>query len=278
MKPSQLLILLRLLIISAITLPAMLLLSFTADKRFTDIWQQLGITEKDGIYNIKESMIGGYLNYAGVRNLKNIATGDRAAVARDLISYTRLYVSGSEFKKEYERLRTQSKPAVPQKAKTEQELRQERLASVNKSIADLEKTMTTANADMKKMLNGSLDMLKEQVKMYQDPKNEMVKLMVQGEQNNYDYRMKQYAEDTKKWEQTYPADMNLFIKQRLQKMLDLTKDVDYSAALTERNGKKRFVNPAYEHKPTYWKMAFRAGKETTETARSMVQQWLKELN
>ena len=68
------------------------------------------------------------------------------------------------------------------------------------------------------------------------------------------------------------------IKTRLFKFLEVTKDIDYNAQLTERNGKKYFANPKYEGKSGQWKMAFRAGKEVTETARTFVQEWLKELN
>jgi hypothetical protein len=44
-----------------------------------------------------------------------------------------------------------------------------------------------------------------------------------------------------------------------------------------KNGKKVFVNRAYESKNNRWKMAFRAGKEVVQPARAFVQQWLGEI-
>jgi hypothetical protein len=63
----------------------------------------------------------------------------------------------------------------------------------------------------------------------------------------------------------------------LQQFLDETKDIDFSAELVERNGKKYFANKAYEQKSSRWKMAFRAGREVVEPARVFVKQWLTEI-
>jgi hypothetical protein len=38
-----------------------------------------------------------------------------------------------------------------------------------------------------------------------------------------------------------------------------------------------FENPEYEKKPREWKMCFRAGRETIETARVYASNWLKEI-
>ncbi len=79
------------------------------------------------------------------------------------------------------------------------------------------------------------------------------------------------------WGKNMPENVNDFIAERLQKMLDATKDIDYNAQLVEKYGKKRFVNPKYEGKNQEWKQGFRAGKEVTEPARAFAQQWLNEL-
>jgi hypothetical protein len=69
----------------------------------------------------------------------------------------------------------------------------------------------------------------------------------------------------------------LFVKKRLEEFLNVTKDIDFSAELTERNGKKIFVNQQYEFKDSRWKMAFRAGKEVVEPARDFVEKWINEI-
>ena len=67
------------------------------------------------------------------------------------------------------------------------------------------------------------------------------------------------------------------VKGRLQKFLEVTKDVDFDAALKVSYNKKVFTRPEYERKSTEWKQAFRAGREITQMARSFATQWLAEL-
>ena len=264
-------------ILSVLLISSFSLLSFKTDRAFNDIWEQLGIKERDAANRIKESFLEGYLQHYGVRNFKNIAVGDRTAVTADLLAFTKQYVQGESFKKAYEETRKSRTPIEPKKPKTEEEIRQENLKSLNEGLANLEKGMKAADAEMKKVLQGSYDMLQQQIKEYKDPQSEQVKSMVSYEQMQYDQRLTEYNNEVKKWEKNYPIEPNQFIKLRLQEMLDATKTVDYAAQLTERNGKKYFVKAEYERKSTNWKYAFRAGKEVTETARASAQEWMKEL-
>lgn len=261
----------------ALTLSVAFLLSFKTARTYSDVWQQLGLSEKDAGAHVQQSFIGGYLQYAGVAKARHIAVGDRAAVTKDMLAFTRTYLHGEEFRKAYERLRTSQKPTEPEKPQTEAEIRKKNIDAAKEGIANIEKGMKTADAEMKKILQGTLEMFQNQLKEYQDPKNEMVKLMVQGAAQSYEYQTTAYKEALKKWEKEYPADPTPFVKKRLEQMLEATKDIDYNAQLTERNGKKYFAKAEYERKSSQWKMGFRAGKEVTETARAYVQQWIKEL-
>jgi len=63
----------------------------------------------------------------------------------------------------------------------------------------------------------------------------------------------------------------------MQQFLDETDDIDFNAVLETKNGKKIFVNRAYESKGNRWKMGFRAGKEVVETARAFIQNWMTEI-
>lgn len=261
----------------ALTLSVALLLSFKTSRTYSDVWQQLGLTEKDGAAHVQQSFIYGYLQYAGVSRARHIAAGDRAAVARDMLAFTRTYLQGEEFKKAYGQLRERNKPTEPEQPQTEAQIRKKNIDAMKEGIANVEKGMKTANAEMKKILQGTLEMFQKQLKDYEDPNNEMVKLMAQGALQNYEYQVTAYKEDLKKWEKEYPANPTPFVKKRLEQMLVATRDIDYDAQLTERNGKKYFARPEYERKSREWKMGFRAGKEVTETARAYVQQWIREL-
>ncbi|HUQ87877.1 MAG TPA: hypothetical protein VM096_09980 [Vicinamibacterales bacterium] len=81
----------------------------------------------------------------------------------------------------------------------------------------------------------------------------------------------------KEFEKTYPADPRGLVAMRLRRFLDVTKDIDYSAQLVDKDKKKVFANTALESKPSEWKMAFRAGKPATDAARTFAQKWLNDL-
>ena len=259
------------------TILVALLLSFKASKNFNDVWQQLGLSEQAAGTRVKESFIYGYLQYAGVSKARHIAVGDREAVSKDMLAFSKVYVKGAEFKKAYDQLREGKKPTAPEKARTEAEIRKKNIESIKEGIANVEKGMKEGNAEMKKMLQETLTMFQNQLKAEEDPKNPMTKMLAEAEQQSFEYNTKKYNEDLKKWEKEYPADPAPFVKSRLVQMLNETKGIDYNAELVERNGKKYFVNKVYEGKNSNWKMGFRAGKEVTETARTYVQQWISEL-
>jgi hypothetical protein len=251
--------------------------SFTSRRLYADLWQQLGIGKDQGTNKIKASFLEGYLSYYGARNIKNVALSDRSALAKDLLIYTKQYVQGESFQKEYGSYRQSKKPHEPASPKTADRIRQEFIESTKQGIENLEKGLKTADEGMKKTLQETLNMFKQQLKDYQDPNNEMIRMAVQGNQTQYEWSMNTYKEDLKKWEAAFPENPTQFIKQRLQYMLEETANVDYAAALTERNGLKYFVKPEYERKSTNWKMAFRAGAAVTETVRAFAKQWMSEL-
>lgn len=76
----------------------MLLSSFRAQKITDDMWKMLGISKQGGDESIQNSFMYGYLYYYGVKNAKNIALNNRSAIARDLVTYTKSYISGPVFK------------------------------------------------------------------------------------------------------------------------------------------------------------------------------------
>lgn len=74
-----------------------------------------------------------------------------------------------------------------------------------------------------------------------------------------------------------PKDPNVNLRKALQHYLAVTDGVDYGATLSFQNGRKYFANKAFEAKPAEWKMAFRAGREASEGARTYVRAWLAAL-
>ena len=74
-----------------------------------------------------------------------------------------------------------------------------------------------------------------------------------------------------------PKDPKGAIRQALQTVIAATEGVDFAAAVEQRETRRFFTNPAYEAKPETWKMAFRAGRDATEGARTFAKAWLAEL-
>ena len=253
--------------------------SYQAKKITDDIWKTLGISRQTGTEGIKSSFLNGYLSYYGVKNLKNIATSDKAAITKDLLNYTKEYITGAEFKKQYEEMRKSAKPQEPvsKPLRSIQDIQKDEIAKTEKGIKDTEKTIKEVNAEMAKGIQPVLDMLRKNLKEYQNPNHEYFAAIAMGEKYQQENDIKRHKEYLQQWETNFPENLNHFIADKLKKMLEYTKGIDYNAALVEKYGKKRFVNPAYEGKRTEWKQGFRAGKEVTEQARAFAEKWLSEL-
>jgi len=253
--------------------------SYYAKKITDDIWKMLGISRQTGTEGIKSSFLNGYLSYYGVKNLKNIATSDKAAITKDLLNYTKEYITGAEFKKQYDELRKSAKPQEPvsKPLRSIQEIQKDEIAKTEKGIKETEKTIKEVNAEIAKGIQPVLDMHRKNLKEYQNPNHEYFAAIAMGEKYQQGNDIKRHKESMQQWETNFPENLNHFIADKLKKMLEYTKGIDYNAALVEKYGKKRFVNPAYEGKRTEWKQGFRAGKEVTEQARAFAEKWLSEL-
>ncbi|MDB5278720.1 MAG: hypothetical protein JWR61_3675 [Ferruginibacter sp.] len=253
------------------------LFSFTIVKMNGEFLKQLGISKTEADQKITGSILGGYLNQYGIRNAKNIAVGNRAAVTKDLLLYTKQFVNSTTFIKEYNTMRENEKPK-PYLIETPEAMRSNQINMLKKSVSETEANIKTADASIKKIFEDVLVSTKQQLKEAEDPNN---KTFVNYKKNYPD--MLKSAETSNKqrlqeWEAKYPANQLLFVKKRLQDFLTNTADIDFDAALITKNNKRYFVNPLYEkQKGSYWKMAFRAGKEVVLPAREFVQQWLDEI-
>jgi hypothetical protein len=242
-----------------------------------DLWKQLGITQQQGTEKIRNSFMNGYLEYYGVKNAKNIAAGNRAVVAKDLLTYAKSYVNNASFKAAWDKERMAAKPIAPEKQVfTKEDIRKEKLAEVQKWIKqsqELIKQMPQLEKDMKKTMEEYNKIQAD----YKDPNSQMIELFYQDKLRTQREELASHEERVKKWNENYPADHKQRIKKYLQKYLELATTVDFDAALAEKYGKKVFVKQEYERRHPDWKMIFRAGKEVYEVARPFTEQWIKEL-
>lgn len=261
----------------AVAAVSLMSVGFTTDKP-SAIWNQLGIPETKAVENIRQSFLEGYLYTYGASAAKNIAIGDRASIAQDVLNYTKSYVNSPVFIKAYEEARRAATPVKPLAPKSKEQIQKEKIAELDKTIAEGEQSMKTLPKDLVEPFKEVQQMLKDQKADYENPESEMLNLLVTSENYTYTNATARYEQELQEWEKEYPADYKLMIKARLETFLQLTADVDYNAALKEEYRKKKFVNPAYEKKPAEWKMAYRAGKPAVDAARSFAKTWLTELH
>jgi hypothetical protein len=269
----------RLTVFAVVLFVSSTLFSFVvADRLAEDIWKRLGINRQEGMEKVKESFISGYLHHEGVSNVKNLALNDRAAVTKDLLTFAKQYLSGPIFKAEYDKNRAAARPTEPaDRTQTKEQIRQQEIDKLKEGIQNMEKVAKSLPAENQKALLSSADMYRKNIKDYQDPNNKIIAGMYQNQLDQRQRDLKYFKEDTKKWETEYPADCKQFVRGRLQHYLDVAGTVDFSAALVEKGGKKRFVNPAYQSKNDEWKMIYRAGKDVYEQTKAFIGQWMKEM-
>ncbi|MCG2617282.1 hypothetical protein LZZ85_23500 [Terrimonas sp. NA20] len=254
---------------------AVLFSSFSLQRNMAgDFLKQLGINKADADIKIGNGMLDGYIDGYGVKNFNNIIRGDRAAVALDLLKYTKQYVTGPSFIKEYNNLREQKKPHM-EAIKTPESMQQETVDILKKNIADLETKLKKADAATKPVLEKTLESMRKQQLQAQDPENRTIANYRKGYPAMVKSRDELHAKSMADWEAKYPSDHLHFIKMRLQQFLNETGDIDFDAQLFIKNGKKYFENREYERKSDRWKMAFRAGREVVEPARAFAQEWIK---
>ncbi|MBL7697411.1 MAG: hypothetical protein JNK79_04615 [Chitinophagaceae bacterium] len=264
------------IVCSALLFSIFMLNSFSVHRIGDDFMKQLGISKNAADEKITQSIIGGSLDAYGLKNIKNVLAGDRGQITKDLLVYTKQHVASEAFKKEYETLRQNNKPKKDE-VKTPAEIKAEHIAAIKKMITTSQEGLKTANSTMKPIYENMLAEGKKQLAEAESPNNKYFTTY----EKNYPQMLKTLEANhealLKDWEKIYPAEPSQFIKRRLEEFLNETGDIDYSAEVVSKNGRKYFVRSEYENKGNRWKMAFRAGKEVVEPARAFVQQWIAEI-
>jgi hypothetical protein len=106
---------------------------------------------------------------------------------------------------------------------------------------------------------------------------EMITLMRAGIENDRASSQQAYQNDLAAWQHDVPTDPMILVSRALHHFLDVSADVDFSAAVEASGTNTRFVKAEYEEKPQEWKMCFRAGKAAVTAARRDATAWLAEL-
>ena len=257
-----------------------LTLSITTNKILADIWQQLGITQSHGHNNIYFSVRNGHLAYS-VKNAKNISQKDRIAMVNQLVAYAKKYTSSEEFKKKYENDRKLMMPVKPQtEAINVDSIKTAEKQRIQIQLKETEANANHANSKVRNAVPYRIEALKKELKSVEEGTCACIQNKVKQMESWNGAVLSQYNKDLEKLDRDLPPNPQDLIRRRLQEMLEVTADVDYSAELKDGYGNKFkvFVNPLYEKKSKDWKLAYRAGKETTDLVRAAAQKWLSEMS
>ena len=254
------------------------LLSF----KMADIFNDLGITKPQAEDYISSSITSSYLSYPS--SVNKVALGNRAAIVQALGTFVKSYIQTDNFKKNYAEWWKNQEPSKPnspeQKAAERKQQAEDQKKQQIKAFAEIKSQIATMkDQNMKKQLEQVLAMqIQAEAQMnapaYQKQMQETYEMMAKVEAEEYKTKFAEYQDKYKVWqEQKNPS---VLIKLDLQKFLEATENIDFTAKLkTDQYGKKVFINEEYEGKDANWKTAFRAGKPTTEAARIFAQEWLK---
>ena len=256
---------------------AIAVLAATAVIGAGDVFQQLNVPKTEAGNEVVSAFTYGHVNYHRVRNaFKAAAPAARAAMTEQVLIFAKSYVNSPAFAKEYATFREEAKPtpedgsglSVDEELAQRRKQRQEEMAESRRALKDIP-------AEYRAAAEAGIKAAEEAMKEYDTPefrKNEREALILERQGNDEDYR-----DRLAKFQQDFPADTKTLVKRRLTEFLAETNNVDFGAQLVNKNGKMRFATAAYESKSQNWKLAYRAGKETTEKARAFAQAWLGEL-
>lgn len=258
-----------------ILVSASLLAFKKAEKYYADIFQQLGIPEREARNQITSNFRYGSLSIPYSKTIKTLASGSRASAVKEIGEYIKKHVSSPEYIAAFKREREESKPQPPENA---DEYIKRRIEETKQDIASTEESMKKASGDMKKLFEATLKMQKDQLKILSNPNDPSFILYGGKTKEMQQEEMDRYQQDLKEYEQNFPADPKILTRTRLKQFLEMTADINFDAKLvSDGRGKMKFADPALERKDNQWKMCFRSGKETITAARAFAQQWLSEL-
>ncbi len=250
-----------------------------ADEKGVQVLKQLGVSGEDAKDYVWLDFSHTIFSYPRTEQILALARGDRPAIVRQVVEFAKTYTQGEEFRKRYQTFREEKKPEPPEPPKSMTELRNEQKEQLQKSLKEIDDNLKNATPEQKKQYQPVMDGLRESIKSLDDPNNPMYSRDVEkGYQQAYESQLETFRKDSLEWAKEWTADPKPMLARALDKFLEISADVDFSASIVKNeNGIATFANSDYESKPSEWKLCYRAGKETVEAARAAAKEWLKEL-
>ena len=236
----------------------------------------LGITEGRAKEAIFDSFVSGSVSIAGkAAAFTSASPGARVAMVKFATTTARTFVESDEFARRYADHREANGPDPLPPERTAAEVLAKQRADFELEIENMRKLFDQITPEQRATLEeGWNEMRQRFTEMEQGKARQDIDAALKTQRAQL---VRAHEEALKELEKVYPADPRALVAMRLRRFLEVTKDIDFSARLVDRDGKKRFADPALEAKPAEWKMSFRAGKPASDAARGFAQAWLTDL-
>ena len=252
------------------------LLCVTAIAAAQDHLATLGITEGRAKEAVFDSFMSDAVSIAG-KPAAFIAMppAARVALVNFALNLARTFAESDEFKRRYADHREANGPDPLPEAQSADEIFAKQRAGFENQVAEMRKLFDQITPEQRATLEAGWKDMRDQLDAMEkgDRRKQIEGLL--NDQRAEQVREREAA--MREFETRYPEDPRALIAARLRHFLDVTKDIDYSAQLVEKNKVKVFADAALEARPAEWKMSFRAGKPATDAARAFAQKWLADL-
>jgi len=241
------------------------------------ITAQLGITEGRAREAIFDSFVSGAVSIAGKADAFTAASPQaRVAIVNAALTLARAFAESAEFPKRYADHREANGPDPLPPATTADEVLAKQRANFEAQVEGMRKQFSDVTPEQRATLEQGFDTMR--ARFTEMEKGEARVDLDAALKAQRIAQVGAYERAVKELDAVYPADPRALVANRLRKFLDLSKDIDFTAQLVERDKKMRFADAALEARPAEWKMLFRAGKPATDAARAFAQKWLADLD
>ena len=238
---------------------------------------QLGITQGRAREAIFDSFVSGAVSVAGKADAFTAASPQaRVAIVNAAVTLARAFAESAEFPKRYADHREANGPDPLPPATTADEVLAKQRANFEAQVEGMRKQFGDVTPEQRATLEQGFDTMRARfTEMEKGEARVELDAALKAQRIG---QVRAYERAVKELDAVYPADPRALIANRLRKFLDLSKDIDFTAQLVDRDKRMRFADAALEARPAEWKLLFRAGKPATDAARAFAQKWLADLD
>ena len=236
----------------------------------------LGISEGRAKEAVFDSFMSDAVSIAGKpAAFTAMSSTARVALVNFALTLARTFVESDEFKRRYADHREANGPEPLPEDQTADAIFAKQRAGFENQVAEMRQLFDQITPEQRATLEEGWKQMRQQFdEMEKGERRKQIEGLLQEQRSGL---VRERDAALKAFEKTYPTDPRALVAMRLRHFLDVTKDVDFTAQVVDKDKKKVFAAAALEAKPGEWKMCFRAGKPATDAARTFAQKWLNDL-